>query len=220
VTVQDCLTNITDPRPDLVKDSGLWIRLLTLAAREFPALCEPLESMRKNGTRLKKLNKGGKYGLRPQVGRGCWKNAAAYKEKAAQLLKPHHKQLVDLLSRFAVQVARELSSPDEDERFQAKLEINGIVAIKILDGEIVYFVRDKWAAAEARIPKQAVIYTLEELKLLADSQLDKTGLKKLHEAKKAFNGTIIEAPLNVQKMFAEDERGFEALNKADDLMVI
>ncbi len=77
----------------------------------------------------------------------------------------------------------------------AMLDIQGFFAIKTegedFNGEKIYFVRDKQAVKQ--IPEAgAVFYTLEELQILiASSPLSKTGLKKIHTAKKIFGGTIL-----------------------------
>ncbi len=209
---------ITDPRPDLSADSELWTRLLSLSAQpqrccpeqrypehnclELPELTKSLLIMRQNGTRLKKLDSGD-YGLRPQIrkskggksqkGQGCWKDAAAYRQMAAELLKPHHEQLVELLKEFTAAITSEINSMPEWEKVQHALSEHGICAIfsEVLN-ENVYFAQDQQIAAGA--PKSAVVYTLDELRLLlANPPPNENELKKIHEIKKVFNGTILEA---------------------------
>ena len=196
------VTNIIDPRPE-VPDSPLWQRLLTLMSQAccpytpYAALSESLTAMRQNGTTLKRLNSG-IYGLRPQTGKGCWKNEAAYKQKAAELLKPHHEQLVELLQVFTVRVETELDwvkkHGTQEEIIAAHLEIVGFCGIesKVLGGEVIYFVRDKFSVEQ--VPREATTYTLDELRALVDKPLgDNEALMRLHKAKKVFNGTVLSA---------------------------
>ncbi|MDI6740758.1 MAG: hypothetical protein QME74_10405 [Candidatus Edwardsbacteria bacterium] len=194
-----------DPRKDdLAADSALWTRLLAFAAQSSPALTEPLLTMRQGGTVLKRLDTGGNaaYALRPLINKRCWKNEAAYKAKAAELLRPHHDQLVELLQNFAAQLNAALSSGTQGDRIRAHLDINGYCAIKsgVLDGEVIWFVRDAKAAESSRaakmVPQDATCYTLDELQtLVANPQAELRSatddLRKLHFAKKTFNGTIL-----------------------------
>ena len=195
-----------DPRPDLSADSGLWVRLLNLAAQHSSSsLYDALYTMRQKGTRLKRRpnnlngNNGRKnynYALRPEVGvTNCWKSVAEYKATAAKLLNPHREQVIQLLEDLSEQLTHDLKSEDQDIRAMAMLDIQGFFAIKTegedFNGEKIYFVRDKQAVKQ--IPEAgAVFYTLEELQILiASSPLSKTGLKKIHTAKKIFGGTIL-----------------------------
>jgi len=84
----------------------------------------------------------------------------------------------------------------ETEARKAKeaLKKYGIAKIRsrALDGEIIYFAKDKQAAR--RTPKGAVVYTLEELAaLLAEPVPDKDGLRQIHECKKLFGGTLLKS---------------------------
>ena len=183
-------TTSTDPRPDLTSDSALWARLLTFAARSCPQLTGSLRTMRQGGTTLKKLDTS-TYALRPIINKRGWKSDEAYKAKAAELLRPHHEQLVNLLQNFAAQLNAALSSGTQGDRIRAHLDINGYCAIqsRVLDGEVVWFARD--AQTAARVPQQAAVYTLDELQGLVNSPPAPDDLKRLHFAKKTFSGTII-----------------------------
>lgn len=193
------VTNIIDPRPE-VPDSPLWQRLLTLMSQAccsytpYAVLHEPLLTIRQGGTTLKRLDNGA-YGLRPQIGRGCWENATAYKAKATELLQPHHEQLVELLQAFTIRVNAELEHirkhGTQEEIIATHLEIVGFCGIesKVLDGEIIYFARDKHSADQ--VPKAAAVYTLDELRVLVDKPLENEVFKKLHGAKKIFSGTVL-----------------------------
>ena len=186
---------IADPRPDLTIDSPLWQRLLRLAAIAYPVLAKPLQTMRQSGTALKRLDGTGVYGLRPIVKEGCWESADAYKTKAAELLKPHHNQLIELLQTFTIRIDAELSQSNVKKRIAAHLDINGFCAIEseALGGEVVWFVRDR--SFKEKLPRGAkgkVAYTLDELKTLVDKPPESDeALRKLHEAKRIFNGTIL-----------------------------
>lgn len=188
--------NAADPRPDLTEDSTMWTRFLALAEKKYSALFEPLNTMRQNGTRLKKLNTG-EYGLRPQVGEGCWSSNEVYRSKAAELLKPHHDSLVQLLKEFTAVISDELAGAPQWVRIRHALNERGICAVKsgVLNGEVIYFARDGPAAAGA--PEKAVVYTLGELRQLVASPPDEAGLRQLHEAKKVFGGTIFEFELDI-----------------------
>lgn len=190
-------TNITDPRPDLTEDSALWARLLALAAQNYPELTEPLITMRQNGTALKRLKNNttaSAYALRPIIKKSCWENYEAYKAKAAELLRPHHDQLINLLQNFAIQLNTTLSAGTQADRIRAHLDVHGYCAVRsgVLDGEVIYFARD--AKAAAGVPKTAVVYTLDELRALVgvpgSNPPGPEGLKRLHFAKKTFDGTI------------------------------
>lgn len=182
-------TNPTDPRPDLAEDSALWTRLLTLAARNYPALIDSLLTMRQGSTVLKRLDTN-VYALRPLIGKRGWPDEAAYKAKAAELLRPHHEQLVELLQVFAVWIEAELKYGNQGSRIRGHLDINGYCAIKsgVLGGEVIYFARD--AKAADGVPGSAVTYTLDELRVLVDKPPGDEGLKRLHFAKKTFEGVI------------------------------
>ena len=192
-------TNITDPRPDLAADSALWTRLFALAAQNYPQLTEHLQTMRQHGTTLKKLDtkvtgKPGTYALRPLIGKHGWPDEAAYRAKAAELLKPHHEQLVELLQNFAAQIEAALSTGTQGDRIRAALDVRGYCAIKsgVLDGEVIWFARD--GDARKKVPRDAVVYTEEELRALVggpgSNPPGPEELKKLHFAKKTFSGTI------------------------------
>ena len=189
---------ITDPRPDLAADSPLWDRLLTLTTLgcrgHFPysALTQPLLTIRQSGTTLRRRDPG-VFGLRPQVSPGCWENLEAYKAKAAELLRPHHDQLIELLQTFTYRIDAELKQSNEKARIAAHLDINGYCAIEseALNGEIIYFARDRDTVI-SKVPKGKVAYTLDELKTLRDKPPESNeALRKLHEAKRIFSGTIL-----------------------------
>jgi len=55
-------------------------------------------------------------------------------------------------------------------------------------GEHVYFARDKKAAAKV---KDAVIYTLPELRQLVLTNTDAEQLRRVHKAKKLFGGELV-----------------------------
>jgi hypothetical protein len=183
-----------------IADSPLWDRLLCLTAlplSPYSALTQPLLTMRESGTSLRRLDTG-VYGLRPIVKEGCWESADAYKAKAAELLKPHHDQLIELLQAFTIRIDAELKhgskgDGNEKARIAAHLDINGYCAIEseALNGEIIYFARDRGTVI-SKVPKGKVAYTLDELKTLRDRPPESNeALRKLHEAKRIFSGTIL-----------------------------
>lgn len=197
-------TSIPDPRPDITSDAALWTRLLAFAAQNYRALIDPLLAMHQGGTVLKRLENGRSsacgnngthtYALRPLIGKRGWPDEAAYKAKAAELLRPHHDQLIELLQNFAKQMDAALKQGTQGNRIRAHMDIRGYCAIKsgVLDGEVVYFARDGEAAAcVPRIPENPAVYTLDELRALVDSPPGDEGLRKLHFAKKTFSGTIL-----------------------------
>jgi len=68
---------------------------------------------------------------------------------------------------------------------------HGIAPIRssTLDGEIIYFARDQAAAGKAS--KGAVVYTLDELRVLAKNPPNKEELLKLHTSKKVLGGEVV-----------------------------
>jgi len=105
-----------DPRPDLVKDSELWSRLLALAKLEDDelqdkktvrqeqaggSLFKVLHGFRCAGTRLRKSEMGsGMYVLRPDIdptGNEAWMNEAEYKQFSVRYLAPWEEPLIKIL---------------------------------------------------------------------------------------------------------------------------
>lgn len=79
-----------DPRPDLIRDSVTWGRLLQLARRDCPALWGPLQGLRCLGARLTKGAKG-------------WRLTSAdpdYAEDREKYLMPRAAELAELLSKI------------------------------------------------------------------------------------------------------------------------
>ena len=80
----------TDPRPDLIRDSPAWGRLLTLAWRGYPDLWGPLHGLRCLGARLSKGAKG-------------WRISSDdpdYAEDRAKHLMPRRAELAELLAKI------------------------------------------------------------------------------------------------------------------------
>ena len=79
----------------------------------------------------------------------------------------------------------------EADKVKKALRERGIAAIQsdALDGEVIYFARDKKAAQRA--PGGAVVYTLEELRAIVQCPPSEDGLKRIHVAKKLFNGQVM-----------------------------
>lgn len=99
---------ISDPRPDLAEDTGLWSQVFTLAMaidvkakrRGNPLLFGALHGMRCAGTRLVQSEKSGKLVFRPLVGPGGWPSEAEYKQAAGLYLKPFDRDMKDLLEQL------------------------------------------------------------------------------------------------------------------------
>jgi hypothetical protein len=158
--------------------------------------------MRQNGTALKRIGNNGSssYALRPIINKGskttCWPTAEAYKEKAAELLKPHHNLLIELLQAFTIRIDAELQHINQHgsqgQRITAHLEIEGYCGMRsgALGGEVIWIVRDE--DFKEQVPGGAVTYTLDELRVLvANPPADHEALKLLHEAKRHFNGEVM-----------------------------
>lgn len=80
---------------------------------------------------------------------------------------------------------------DQVELIKKLLRENGLVLIKsrFLDGEVIYF-RPGQASGQ-KTPADAVVYTLEELRVLVDNPPNLAELRQIHEAKRQFNGTVV-----------------------------
>lgn len=90
-----------DPRPDLKSDSKLWTKLLQLAKEMDPDLAGVLHGFRCEGTRIKKGIKG--YALRPDIdpaGKLAWESRKEYSVTSNKWLRPHQKEIVDLLKKL------------------------------------------------------------------------------------------------------------------------
>lgn len=80
----------TDPRPDLIRDSVPWARLLQLARRDCPDLWGPLHGLRCLGARLSKGAKG-------------WRLTSTdpdYAEDREKYLMPRAAELAELLGKI------------------------------------------------------------------------------------------------------------------------
>jgi len=80
-----------DPRPDLIRDSASWARLLALAWRDCPPLWGPLHGLRCLGARL-------------SLGAHGYKISSAdpgYAQDRARYLAPHTAELRGLLAQLA-----------------------------------------------------------------------------------------------------------------------
>lgn len=64
-----------------------------------------------------------------------------------------------------------------------------VVRSKTLGGEVVIWVKDERVAIPERW-RNAVTYTLEELRRIAERRVPSEELRKLHEAKRLFEGRI------------------------------
>lgn len=90
-----------DPRPDLIKDSGLWTKFLQLAQEKDPFLAGVLHGFRCMGTRLQLRKKG--YTLRADTdptGSYAWISLKEYDEEKEKWLGPHREKLVELLRQI------------------------------------------------------------------------------------------------------------------------
>lgn len=77
----------------------------------------------------------------------------------------------------------------EATKINAALQESGLALIDSETlGEYVYFAKDTAAARKAK--RQAVVYTLDELRQLAS--IDRAELKRIHMAKKLFSGTVVD----------------------------
>ena len=79
-----------DPRPELVRDSPLWARLLQLARRDCPDLWGPLHGIRCLGARLER----GKRGFR------IASDYDGYAQDRETWLLPHRAELSELLAKL------------------------------------------------------------------------------------------------------------------------
>lgn len=86
--------------------------------------------------------------------------------------------------------AQVIDFASEAEKAKTRLKQYGIAKIHsdTLE-EDVYWARDEQQAAKA--PRDAVVYTMNELRELARGSLTRDDLKRLHAAKKLFNGRIV-----------------------------
>jgi hypothetical protein len=87
---------MTDPRPDLKKDSQEWTKLLTMAESVNLELAGTLHGFRCCGLRLQKDNG---YVLRPEFNPEIskWNNEAEYKADRNKWLAPHGREIIKLL---------------------------------------------------------------------------------------------------------------------------
>lgn len=88
----------------------------------------------------------------------------------------------------------------EGQKARELLKAQGWCAVKskALGGEVVLWVKDGKVAVPARW-QENVRYTMEELRALAQApKINEEGLRKIHQAKKLFNGTV-QAAENQQK---------------------
>ena len=110
---------VPDPRPDLIEDSALWSRLLTLAKAETERLRSKitveqdrtgsffgvLHGFRCAGTRLRKSNTGsGMYVLRPDVdptGERAWISREEYEQFKERYLAPWKDVLIETLQKLS-----------------------------------------------------------------------------------------------------------------------
>ena len=81
---------------------------------------------------------------------------------------------------------------ENKERIKKALRERGVVAMRseTLDGEIIYFARDEKAAEQ--VSDSAAVYTLKELLVIVQNPPGKEDLKRIHTAKKLFNGTVVD----------------------------
>ena len=83
----------------------------------------------------------------------------------------------------------------EAARVKAALSRQGIAVIQSNTlGEVVYWARDETEATKA--PQGAVVYTLSELRELARGNPTREMLQQIHEAKRIFNGKVVENSIN------------------------
>jgi len=105
-------------------------------------------------------------------------------EPDAKIVKP----LFDELKKCKKEAVKHLKGR-QASRITALLKEKGLIKIysRVL-GEHVYFARDKKAAAKV---KDAVVYTLPELRQLVLSNTDAEQLRRVHKAKKLFGGELV-----------------------------
>lgn len=107
-------------------------------------------------------------------------------DELRELIRQHKPKILAELQR------RELDKFKSNPEPPRTLKRRSIVKIRsgTLDGEIIYFAKDKQAIAKA--PGGVVVYILEELAaLLAEPVPDRESLRQIHQCKKLFGGIII-----------------------------
>ncbi len=99
VTAVSELKPLTDPRPDLVEDSALWVRFLELAGEKDKQLAGTLHGFRCQGTRIV-LGRSG-YVLRPELDpEKGWNSQQEYERMREKWLKPHIEKIAQLLKKL------------------------------------------------------------------------------------------------------------------------
>ena len=88
----------TDPRPDLVEDSGIWNRFLKIAWEQNSAIAKILYGFREEGLRLTRGNAG--WVLRPEVSERCFESIECYEQLKSKWLVPYGQQITNWLARL------------------------------------------------------------------------------------------------------------------------
>ncbi len=107
--------------------------------------------------------------------------AKEWEVKRKSQVKQEPVQVIDFASEAAI--------------VKATLSWQGIAVIQSNTlGEVVYWARDETEATKA--PQGAVVYTLSELRELARGNPTREMLQQIHEAKRIFNGKVVENSKN------------------------
>ena len=85
-----------DPRPDLVEDSSLWLRLIVAADRYDPELCKKVWDFRGYGTLLVKGESG--YYMRPLLtSESVWNTLGEFYHHLEKFFGQYREELRELL---------------------------------------------------------------------------------------------------------------------------